>query len=728
MPLDEPPSRIASIDRVLLVGTGLCLFALATHKLFAYDIWWQIASGGWIATHGLPDLDPFSYGFPGREWIEPRWLWCLLVYGVFTHLGVNFLIVLKLALLGMALGLFVVIGRGRPAWAVATGVTVILITAYERFTVRPELLSFVALMLVFLVLDRYRHGGSPRWLWVLPVLQLAWCNAHTLWILGPVTLWIVVVAEAIQSRLLPRGDTIAGRRLVRLGIVVVVTTLATLVNPYFLKGVLFPFGLFREISGGHMFSEAIAELRGPLSSYFFAADFRTVGYLTAIVVSAATFVPAWKRPSLARLGLWAAYLFLSIEAWRNVSLFGFVAGTVVMLNLGDASKERAGLILQRVVPWTARAVVAVFVLIMIPLVATDRFYRSQLSHKRFGFGLTDKRYPVRALEFVRRAGLPGHVLHTLGDGGYVLFEGGPGSVYADARLEVYGLANLEQAFQVTWSGEALEREADRTGVHVVLIRNDIGYRHLLRHLDRSPGWVPVYYDHLHLVYLRSTEATAALVERHAFEWSDPRPHSIPIPPALAAPDWLAGLWPRLPDAFADERLGSLFAGVGNYELALTHFEAAHRTDPRDRRTRMFLALFYEAQGRADEATKLLAGVPSGYLQEPSVHVLAGRIDQWANNPALAVTHFRRARELGSPEPEASLRLARAAILAGETETAGETLAELSHEHPDVADVWNLLAVHELKLGRPWIAVEHFERSLSVEPNQPEVRRRLEELR
>ena len=103
--------------------------------------------------------------------------------------------------------------------------------------------------------------------------------------------------------------------------------------------------------------------------------------------------------------------------------------------------------------------------------------------------------------------------HALGDGGYVLFEGGPASVYADGRLEVYGSENLERAFRVTWSGEGLEPEADRTGVHVVLIRNDIGYRPLLRHLDRQPGWVPVYYDHLHLAYMRVGPRTADLVER-----------------------------------------------------------------------------------------------------------------------------------------------------------------------------------------------------------------------
>jgi hypothetical protein len=710
------------------------LLALAIHRLFAYDIWGQIAVGQWIASNGLPTVDPFSYGFPGREWIEPRWLWCVLVFGVFSAFGVNALILLKVLLLSLAFGLFLRIGRGQPLWAVAAGMTVVLVAAYERFVVRPELLSFAALMFVVLAIERYRSSGRQRWLWALPVLQLVWCNAHTLWILGPATLWIVVVAEWIEAHLAPRvgiagrDDTITGPRWTRLAMVAAVTSVVTLMTPYFFRGVLFPFGLFREISAGHMFSETISEIRSPFSSYFFAADFRTIGYLAVVAVSAASFVANRKRLSLSRLALWSAFLFLSVEAWRNISLFGFVAGVAVMLNLGEVARARTGRPAISIVAWGVRIVVGVFVLAMIPLVVTDRFHRSQMSHKRFGFGISDHRFPIRALAFVREAGLPTPVLHALGDGGYVMFEGGPGSAYADGRLEVYGSENLEHAFQVTWTGEGLEQETERTGVRVVLVRNDIGYRPLLRYLDRRPEWVPVYYDHLHLVYLRVGPDTAALVERLAFDWSAPPDRSTPIPRPLDAPDWLSGPWGSRPDTFADERLGSLFAGVGNYDRALTHFEAAYRDDPSEARTKMFLALFYEALGRDAEAAPMRADVPESFMQEPGVQVLAGRIALWASNPGLAVERFRTARELGSPEPEASLRLARAAMLAEEIDLAAATLDDLARTHPELAEVWNLWAVHELQLGRPWIAVEHFERSLALDSDQEHVRRRLEEIR
>jgi len=739
MPLGDSPSLSEPawsrpLDRGLFALFWIALPALAIHSLFAYDIWWQIRAGEWILANGIPITDPFSFGFPGREWIEPRWLWCVLVRVVYSSLGVNFLILGKVFLLVVAFSLLGAAGRGQARWAVLLGMTLALVAGHERFMVRPELLSFAALTVTLLCLQRYKSGGSAWWIYPLPVVQLIWCNAHTLWVLGPTTLWIFVAGELLEGWLAPRlpaglrrGDPLAALRLRQLAGVALASSVAALFNPYLFKGVLFPFRLLAEISRGHMFSETIAEFRGPFSDYFLAWDYRTLGYLTVIAVSLGGFVLNRRGLSFSRVLLWLAFLFLSIEAQRNVALFGFVAAFVTFLNLGEATRRPEATISRRYLPWVARVAVASFLVVMIPLVASDRFYRSQGSLRRFGFGVSEHRFPVRAMAFVRERGLPTPVLHALGDGGYVLFEGGPESVYVDGRLEVYGSENLERAFRVTWTGEGLEEESDRTGALTVVVRNEIGYRPLLRHLELTDEWAPVYYDHLHLVYLRVAPETAALVERYAFDWRSPVRQEVELPERRASRDWLAGLWSRVPDNHEDERLGSLLAGVGNYRLALEHFEEAHRTDPREIRSRLFLGLFYEALGRDAEAGDLLGSVPEHLLEEIDVHLLAGRIDLWASNPRRAVEHLGKAVGLGAPEPDTSLRLARAAIQADEPTTALEVLEPLARSHAGRVEIRNLLAVTEIALGRPERAVEHFEASLGLDPDQPAVYRKLGQL-
>ncbi|HXV77018.1 MAG TPA: tetratricopeptide repeat protein [Candidatus Polarisedimenticolaceae bacterium] len=723
-----PVTRSAGqwVDRWLLLGTFVCLAVLALHRLFAYDIWWQIAAGRQIAGHGIPEVDPFSFGFADRPWVEPRWLWCLAVWAVYAGGGVNFLILLKLALLAAAGGLLVAAAAGRPRWAVTLGLSLVLATAHERFMVRPELVSFVALAATLLCVQQFKDGGSSRWLWGLPAMQVVWCNTHTLWVLGPVTLWIVVLAEWVEGRavdrgvLAPRNDRIAGARLGALASAALATSATTLVNPYFVRGVLFPLDLLHEIRAGHMFSETIAEFRGPFSDYFFSADFRTTAFVAAIVVSFAALVANRRRVPLYRPALWAAYLFVAVEAQRNVALFGWVAGFTLMLDLAQwhAAAPR------RLTPVVVRATVASFLVVLIPAAASDRFYRSQGSLKRFGFGVSDHRFPRKALAFIREHDLPMPAFHALGDGGYVLFEGGPASVYADGRLEVYGSEILERAFRVTWAGEGLDAESDRTGADTIIVRNDIGYRPLLRRLERSGEWFPVYYDPLHLVYLRGRPATRERFAQLAFDWSSPPRFALTAPRLPADAPWLVD---RTDDGYADERLGSLFAGVGNYELARSHFERAHVLNPRDARTRMFVGLFREAEGRQDEAARLLRSVPPGYLAEAEVHTLAGAVGLWAGNRETALAHFERARELGAAEPAASLLVARAALLAGETERASAALIPLIEVHGAEPELWNLMAVLEIKRGRPAEAAAHFEHSLELDPDQPSVRNQLRAL-
>jgi len=721
----------SAADRLLLGGVWLAALAFAVHRLFAYDIWWQIGAGNWIAAHGIPRVDPFSYAFPAREWIEPRWLWCLLVWAIHRALGPNFLILTKVILLGGVFGLLAETGRGRPRWAIAAGSALLIVAGNERFMMRPELVSFVGLAATLLCLERFRSSGRAAWIWPLPLLQIVWCNTHTLWILGPVTQCIFLGGEWVQRALLSGAGPAATRQprpnLSRLAAVAAASSLATLANPYLLRGVAFPFLLFREVRSGHVFSETIAEFRGPFSAAVAAWDFRTIGLAAVIAISGGTFLIRPRSLALSRLALWAAYLFLALEARRNAALFGLVAAWVTMLNLGDAARD--GERPERITGVRAafRVAVAASVLLAVPLVATDYFYRWERSYKRFGFGVSDHRFPVRALAFARGAGLPMPVLHALGDGGYVLFEGGPGSVYADGRLEVYGSENLLRVFRVTWTGEGLEDEAERTGVRTVIVPNEPGYRLLLEHVERSREWKPVYFDARQLVYVRDTPATAALLDRYAFEWSDPPDRVVERPRDVAPADWIPSWWPRAPDAFDDERLGSLFAGVGSYDLASRHFAAAYAEDPGDPRVRLFEALFREAAGAEDEARSLLRGVPASYLAEPEVFVLGGRIALWASNPRQALAHFLRARELGAGEPAASLDVARAALLAGELDEARTTLDRLESADPASTDVANLLGALEIKLGRPRDAVARFERSLDLDPAQPAVCARLADL-
>ena len=712
-------------ERVLTGLIFLCLLVLAIHKVVSYDVWWQIETGEWILRNGIPRIDPFSYAFPGREWIEPRWLYCVAVHLVFQNLGLNFLILGKAALLFLVFTLLFRLGEPDARWATHLGLVLSLAVVHDRFMVRPELLSYLGLALTLLSLQRYRTGGDRRWIYALPAVQLVWNNAHTLWILGPAIQWIFLAGELAQARLAPllparlrRGDVLSGERRRALFVVACLSSLATLVNPYVLKGVTFPFLLFTELGSGHVLGGAIQEFLGPFSPEFFGWSYRTVVYLVAIGVSAGAFLLNLERISFSRLALWAAFVVLSVRAQRNVALFGYVAGYATILNLTEYHRARAGEVTTVSLARLANVAVVVYMGLMIPLAASDYFYRAQGWNERFGFGLSDRKHPVRALEFVRQSGLPAPVLHTLADGGYVLFEGGEKSVYVDGRLEVYGGDLLQRAFAATFAGEEVSEEARRVGARTVLVRNDS--RQLLAALEADPEWVPVYFDHLHQVYLRVAPETGELVRRFSFDWQLPVEHRIERPARVAPRDWLEGWWSRVEDGFEAERLGSLFAGVGNYAGAQTYFERALEQYPGNARACLHLGLIYRAQGREDAARPLLARVPARFLDRADVNLFAGQVHLWAGNPADAARYFQRLIELDGFRIDYARRLARAAYRAERFDLAESTLRRMIELDPDSTVAWNSLALVLRQLGRRDEAIECLRTSLGIDSDQPEV--------
>ena len=704
------PARLDSspVNRLATALLSVCAFVLLWHDMQTYDVWWHLGSGRWILAHGVPHFDPFSFGFPGRQWIEHHWLYDALVWLLYDAGGANALIVMKVVVFAGALALLALAGRRAPREVLLLGLLLALVAGHERFVVRAEMFTVAALLWTLYVSDEARAGRVSRAaLYSLPLVQLAWVQLHGLWILGPVVQATVLLADSLPlPAALWRSREARGPRTT----VLVLCALAALVNPYGLRGALFPFHLFAELGTDHPIGELIGEFASPFSALHFAADYRTLGYLGVVAVSALGFVAARRRVDAGLLALWLAFAALSGMALRNVALFGYVAAFCLLRNAGA---EPRGF-----VRWRLPALLAAmsFSAAMIPWVAGNGFYLHQGWDARFGLGISPRKYPVGALAFARERGLPLPLIHGIGDGGYVLFDGGENSAYIDGRLEVYGPDNLTTAIRLSSRGDGLESEAARTGARTVLVRNEPRDLGLLQVLEASPGWLPVYCDPRHVLYVRREAAGRGDV----LDWERSPCTSAGHPPPFAPPRGLPGWWPAVAENFADDRLGTLYLAVGRYGPALQAFERALAQRPADPRARLHVGLFYRALGREREAQSLLAGVPAAMRDAPDTLTFAGEAALWAGRPAAALTPLRRVAEI-SGDPAAQRRLARALIGAGRPDEARALLERLVERFSADTAALNTLGALALKNGETTAARDYLQRSLDVEADQPRVR-------
>ncbi|MBK8465641.1 MAG: tetratricopeptide repeat protein [Chloracidobacterium sp.] len=754
----EPKNNLvleANGDRIVLGLIVLCFLAFAIHHIVAYDVWWQLKAGQLVRQTGFPTTDPFSYAFPGQIWTEVRWFYCVVISLIYEWLGPDSLIAAKVVLLsigGFCLWLF---GRQEARWAVNIGLLSALILMHQRLMIRPELVSYVLLAVYLLLIRRFQTTGKSHWLFALPLLQIIWVNSHSIYILGPVVLWLFAGAEVVDKmmgRQQADGEAASSGNVKWLILISVATSLACLVNPYGINGALFAFELFREMQSDNALSGLITELRGPFANPALTLAF--VSYLVVIAISAYGFVLRRRTLPLGWFLLWAAFFYLSIMAERNNALFGIVAGASIMVNFGGLS-VRSRLV------WMVRGVCALFLVVMVPLIVSNYYYRTIDPDRRFGFGVAERRVPIKAMEFVESQGLPKPVITGMGASSYVLFKDGPKSVYIDGRLEVYGPSAIAEGVKIFSTGEGLLDTVSRLNIFTLIghIEND---NVLVQRLINDPAWSTVYYDDSHIIFVRNDPSMQEIVQRLKMNWTDPKPITVETPPHFRSNQFLTRVFPSVGESGPARTLGRLYLLAGNTQLAQTSFEEAIRQWPDDPQVTFPLGVMYRAQKREAEAKKLLAKVPDEMYKQHNNMVFAGTVYESNNNWQAATDAWLQVADLGDKSFEVYQHVAQAAVKAERWDAAftafdamikikpndvgllnnfgavaerldkrqegSAALTKSLQLNPAQADVATQLGIIKLKQGDVNGARQAFEQAVSADPSFEPAIRQMEKLR
>ena len=214
----------------MVVGLLFAVLAMRALLMSAQsDTYWTLRAGQelWQAGH-IPRVETYSFTAAGLPWPDHEWLWQALSYGLYRVGGMPLYTAAGAA---MAIGAVVVVYR-LMVGAVATrfGLLVVAIpVASGMWALRPQILTlfFLALCCAWLAREHFV---------LLPVLFVAWANAHGGVVLGGVL--VVAAFLAALARALFTGARVDRTRALRLGLVVPACALATTATPL-------GFGIFR---------------------------------------------------------------------------------------------------------------------------------------------------------------------------------------------------------------------------------------------------------------------------------------------------------------------------------------------------------------------------------------------------------------------------------------------------------------------------------------------------
>lgn len=641
-------SRFSKIGRRLLPAAVLAVAAsLALRRLDDFDTWWHLAAGRWIVENGrVPGTDTLSYTVPDHSWINLQWLYDVLLYGLYSIGGDDLLVLAAAISYTVAAWLMLRIARLRlgevaAALLVLWGVFVV----EERFTIRPEMVSFPLLGATLWLLATAPRDAGKR-LWLLVPLMLVWVNSHSLFIIGLFCIACVTVGALVQCYApLPPGwrhpDCWTPETTRRLLFAAAATAAISVLNPFFVEGVLFPVKLMSRIDGSSTVFQAIGEFRRPFSNYF--PTFSISAYqalffasITTVIAAAFLCAPRPRRRAAGAerapilgfdIGLVAAFAglaYLSLLARRNIGIFAVGAVPVMALSLGatlDRATPRLRDSLARAGNLAAPALLVGCVALTGSIV-TNNYYRwSDVTHE-FGAGTMDASFPIHASEFAGANKLPARAYNDLTAGGYLTWNSGvDGGVFIDGRLEVYDTEFFSAYLQGMNNPRVWLQQVDRFGVNTVVLFHRWGNRHnLIRLLVRDPSWSLVYYDEVGVVYVRTRgneeriqEAAASFPEwRERTEarltapiraWQRPVEREVALESYAAVLSTIGALdeaivnFRRLLDlgprpereAHIRFRLGLLLARSGDRNQALLELRRAEELDPDDKRVAQAIA-------------------------------------------------------------------------------------------------------------------------------------------
>lgn len=446
------------------------------------DTYWHIAAGQRILhTHQWPTTNDYSFTAPHSEWLAYEWLGEVLMAAASRLGGPRALMALLTALVSTIVLLVyysasLASGNPKSAFA-ATALTLPLLGSC--FSVRPQLLGYIFLLITLICLERYRQGRQMN-LWILPLVFVVWVNTHGTFTLGLAAIAIYGLAGVRDFHLgLLEGKAWPSRARWHLALGFFLCVAALLVNPYGPHLLRYEMGITTQRLNMTYFQEwqplAFNEFFGIWVLILLLA--LAVGWLVLRRI---------QRAEVVALVLLAA--FLACRHQRFVVFFAMVVAPVIAGLLADVFPAYEP---DKNVPMLNAALIALFA------AGAAAFFPSSARLQR----LIDHNQPRRAVDYLRSHPVPGPMFNDDFWGGYLIWASrGQQKVFIDGRSDAYEpsgvLADYIKIIQPAPEALAL---LEKYGVRSCLVERSGSLGALL---DAQPGWGRVYEDDLCILFVR----------------------------------------------------------------------------------------------------------------------------------------------------------------------------------------------------------------------------------
>lgn len=503
----------------------LFAFLAVAFPIVNTDIWWHLASGREILrTHAIPDTDIFSVSSLGKAWIDVHWFFQLVAFFLWRLGASTALVMGKCLLFSLALLILLKAAYSHSQFDSALpadssrvfgpAVLALLVLAGADYVLmRPVVFSLFFMSLFLFFIGRYLNSQKWRNLVALVIVEVFWANTQPLFPLGAVIVGCFFVGEGLA--VLAHHMGISGfshpmnkSALMPLGLSVLLVAAASMLTPFGLDGLLIPFKLFFRIGPqmadlfGRNVSENISPwLMGRINPHALLVFSLVLG------LSLLSFLADLRRVSLSRFFLLGAMLVLALMANRNLLLFYWVAGPIVIANLAAAAENQQGFAYLRFfykVLKNPALALAVFLVLSVPMFFSITARASISRPAPF-------RVPDRAIETIAALDEGGNVFNSVRYGGFLIWKLYPRlRPFIDGRIVLRSAAQFARYLDVLDHPEKFWSYSDEHDFQIAVlpVNQPNRYQKLIAALYKNTAWELVFTDGTQSVFTRNRQGLA----------------------------------------------------------------------------------------------------------------------------------------------------------------------------------------------------------------------------
>ena len=492
-------------NMVFLSFLMVLVFGGGNRLLYDGDTGYHIRTGEVILeSWQIPAHDIFSAHNPALQWTAHEWLAEAIMAAVFKVAGLTGIVLFFAILLSATHWLLYLLLRSKSHDLILVLAITLLAaaTSSSHWLARPHVFSLLLTLVWYYLLDRFQYDHQ-RTLVYLPLLMVGWVNLHGGYFFGLVLLSIYLAGNLLHSLSGPPQLVKFHREKAKqLFCYLLITTGACLINPVGYEILRFPI----KLTSNRFLMDHVVEFLSPNFHQTLPFKYMFLATIGALSLS--------RKPlNLIQTGLLLVLSYMALYSARHVSLFAIIAAPLLLkqteslierlpIAFGNFYQPRNRNLAQidgqvKGYFWPAFSVVCIIGLAL-------------AGSLRFTFD--EKRFPVAALEFLKREAIRGNMFNDDEFGDYIIFAAWPKyRVFMDGRSDMYGEKLGAAYFKVTHLQPGWREVLSQHKVSWVIFETNSA---LAAALQDDKTWQAIYSDKVATIFVKTQSANQSLLAKY----------------------------------------------------------------------------------------------------------------------------------------------------------------------------------------------------------------------